>query len=158
MGNFTGGQGGKFSQLEVVEEIISFMEADQKRSYQIVIGTDSSLLADRSADFVTAVVVHRIGNGGRYFWRRETFKKIPILRDRILKEVLISIDLAKEILIDLKNLKAPDFNFEIHVDIGTNGPTSAMIQEVIGIIRAYNFEVKTKPESYAASKVADRYT
>ncbi len=157
MEKFIGAQGKQFSSLEVVKELISFMEADKKRSYRIVIGTDSLLLADKSADFVTAVVVHRIGNGGRYFWRRKAFKKFPTLRDRIFKEVILSIDLAKEILLYLKNLKAPDFNFEIHVDIGTNGPSSEMMQEVIGIIRAYNFEVKTKPDSYVASKVADRH-
>jgi len=32
-----------------------------------------------------------------------------------------------------------------------------MMQEVIGMVRAYNFEARTKPESYAASKVADRH-
>ncbi len=171
MVNFTGGQGKKFSSLEVINELISFMEADTKRTYRIVIGTDSLLLADKSADFVSAVVVHRVGNGGRYFWRRETFKKLPSLRERIFKEVLLSVDLAKEVLLYLKNLKAPNFDFEIHVDIGTNGPTSEMMQEVIGMVRAYseqfssiyqgaphyNFQVKTKPDSYAASKVADRH-
>ena len=157
MEKFIGAQGRQFSSTEVAKEIISFMEADNKRNYRIVVGTDSTLLADKSADFVSVVVVHRIGNGGRYFWKRKVFKNFHTLRDRILKEVILSIDLAKEILSNLKNLKAPNFNFEIHVDIGTNGPTSEMIQEVVGIIRAYNFEVKTKPESYAASKVADRH-
>jgi len=32
-----------------------------------------------------------------------------------------------------------------------------MIQEVVGMIRANNFEARTKPESYAASNVADRH-
>ncbi|MFA5386103.1 MAG: ribonuclease H-like YkuK family protein [Candidatus Paceibacterota bacterium] len=157
MSYFIGAQGKQFAPTEVAKEIISFMEADNKRSYRIVVGTDSLLLADKTADFVTAVVVHRVGNGGKYFWKRQSFKNFYTLRDRILKEVILSIDLAKEVLLDLKNLKAPDFNFEIHVDIGTNGPTNEMMQEVIGMIRAYNFEVKTKPDSYAASKVADRH-
>jgi len=157
MSLFFSPSGKKFNAASVVSEIIDFMKADSKRRYRIVIGTDSLLLADKSADFVAAVVVHRVGNGGRYFWRREAFKKLPILRDRIFKEVILSLDLAKEILLDLKNSKAPDFDFEIHVDIGTNGPSSEMMQEVIGMVRAYNFEVKTKPESYAASKVADRH-
>jgi predicted RNase H-related nuclease YkuK (DUF458 family) len=33
-----------------------------------------------------------------------------------------------------------------------------VLQELVGLVRANNFEVKTKPESYAASNVADRYT
>ena len=51
----------------------------------------------------------------------------------------------------------PKFDLEIHVDVGTNGETRTMIQELVGIIRANHFEAKTKPESYAASKVADRH-
>ena len=58
----------------------------------------------------------------------------------------------------IKQARAKNYDFEIHADIGENGETKAMIQEVVGMIRAHNFEAKTKPESYAASKVADRYT
>jgi len=32
-----------------------------------------------------------------------------------------------------------------------------MMQELLGMIRANNFEARTKPESYAASSVADRH-
>ena len=54
----------------VVREIIRFIEDDDKYLYKVIIGTDSLALQDKTADFVTAVVVHRVGNGGRYFWRR----------------------------------------------------------------------------------------
>ncbi len=122
-----------------------------------MIGTDSERLSNNRADFVTAVVVHRLGNGGRYFWRRIEHHSIHTLRDRIIKEALISLDLAKEVLEELKKASAPEFDFEIHVDVGEHGPTKPMIQEVVGMIRANNFEAKTKPESYAASSVADRH-
>jgi len=56
-----------------------------------------------------------------------------------------------------KKFEMPKYDFEIHVDVGENGETRSMIQELVGAIRANNFEVKTKPESYAASKVADRH-
>jgi len=32
-----------------------------------------------------------------------------------------------------------------------------MMQELTGMIRANNFVARTKPDSYAASKVADRH-
>jgi len=147
----------KLTVEEVVREIISFMRADSSRRYKVTIGTDSELLADKRADFVTAVVVHRVGNGGRYFWRRAELQKTHTLRDRIIKEVLISLDIAKEVLLELKKFSLPTFDFEIHVDIGENGPTKSMIQEVVAMVRAHNFEAKTKPESYAASNVADRH-
>lgn len=142
---------------QVVQEIINFMRADLRRSYKIMIGTDSERLADNGADFVTAVVIHRVGNGGRYFWRRLEAGKFYTLRDRIIKEVLISLDVAKGILAELEKFPVPEFSFEIHADVGVNGPTSQMIQEVVGMIRANNFNAKTKPESCAASNVADRH-
>ncbi|PIR06741.1 hypothetical protein COY65_00820 [Candidatus Jorgensenbacteria bacterium CG_4_10_14_0_8_um_filter_39_13] len=154
---FNNSSGLKINTEEVVKEIIGFMKADLGSLYKIIIGTDSGLFADKSADFVTAVVIHRVGNGGRYFWRRIELKQFHTLRDRIIKEVLLSLEVAKEVLMELKNSSAPDFDFEIHADIGENGKSKVLIQEVVSIIRAHNFNVKTKPESYAASNVADRH-
>jgi predicted RNase H-related nuclease YkuK (DUF458 family) len=142
---------------EVVKEVVTYMQAEPTRRYKVTIGTDSELLSTKNADFVTAIVVHRIGNGGRYFWRRFELGKFHTLRDRIIREVLISLDVAKEVLTELKKSPLPDFEFEVHADVGMNGPTNAVIQEVMGMIRAHNFEAKMKPESYAASNVADRH-
>ena len=142
---------------EVAREIGRFMEADGRYRYKVIIGTDSEQLADKTADFVTAILVHRVGNGGRYFWRRTELGKFHTLRDRIIKEVLLSLETAREVLGKLRELDETNWDFEIHADIGEKGPTSVLIQEVVGMIRASNFEAKTKPDSYAASKVADRH-
>ncbi|MFH1246268.1 MAG: ribonuclease H-like YkuK family protein [Candidatus Liptonbacteria bacterium] len=146
----------------VVGEIIAFMKADPKRHYKITVGTDSERFASGNADFVTAVVVHRVGNGGRYFWHGAELGPFYTLRDRIIREVMISLDLGKELLKSLQvaireGSGMPEWDFEIHADIGENGPTNVMIQEVVGMIRAHNFEPITKPNSYAASNVADRH-
>ncbi|MEK9180033.1 MAG: ribonuclease H-like YkuK family protein [Patescibacteria group bacterium] len=149
--------GFKMTVAEAVNEIVAFMRADLRRKYRVMIGTDSELLSGQDADFVTAVVVHRVGNGGRYFWRHVDAGKVFNLRDRIIKEVLISLDVARGILTELKKFPLPEFDFEIHADIGENGPTKPMIQEVVAMIRANNFQARTKPESCAASNVADRH-
>jgi len=153
---FNSSSGIKFDPDGVVQEIISFMQADPNRRYKVMIGTDSELYDKTEADFVTAIVVHRVGNGGRYFWRREELSGFHTLRDRILREVMISLDIAKSVLGNLKDYETPEFDFEVHVDIGSNGRTKTMIQELVGMVRANNFEARTKPESYAASSVADR--
>jgi predicted RNase H-related nuclease YkuK (DUF458 family) len=155
---------------EIAGEIADFMAKDENRRYKIIIGSDSDGHNGLATDFATVIVVHRIGNGGRYFWRRAELSKFHTLRDRIIQEVLLSIEAAREILMALRAIKAPQFDFEIHVDIGEGGETKTMIQEVLGMIRAYgeqyaqyigssryNFEARTKPESYAATKVADRH-
>lgn len=148
----------KLSSEQVSREIVNFMKADPGRQYKLTIGTDSQKDADNLADFVTAIVVHRVGNGGRYFWRRiEGPGKFHTLRDRITHEVLLSLEISKDFLNTFKQFEAPKFDFEIHIDVGENGATKVMIQELVGMIRANNFEVRTKPDSYAASKVADRH-
>ncbi|MBI5732792.1 ribonuclease H-like YkuK family protein [Candidatus Jorgensenbacteria bacterium] len=150
--------GAELSVAEIVSEILSFMHADPKRRYKVVIGSDSEQLSLGSADFVTAVVVHRVGNGGRYFWRRIGLGRFHTLRDRIIQEVLLSLDVGKEFLKILqRDVKDIAWDFEIHVDVGERGETRSLIQEVVGMVRALNFEAKTKPESYAATKVADRH-
>jgi len=148
----------KMSSEQIVREMIRFMQEDEKRNYKIIIGSDSERNPSGTADFVTAIVIHRVGNGGRYFWRRIVpQRKFYNLHDRILEEVLMSLDVAKELLETTKQFAMPKYDFEIHVDVGENGATRVMIQELVGMVRANNFEAKTKPESYAASKVADRH-
>lgn len=154
---FVGAFGTLFDLGGVAKEIVTFMKADPDRHYKVIIGTDSLLYDKTKADFVTAIVVHRIGNGGRYFWRRTELEDFHTLRSRITREVMMSLDMANKILDSLKKSNAPDFGFEIHVDVGENGETKVLIQELLGMIRAHNFEARTKPESYAASSVADRH-
>jgi len=154
---FNSSLGLKMNVSQVVSEINRFINEDKNRHYEIIIGSDSNGHAEVMTDFVTAIVVHRVGNGGRYFWRRIELPKFHTLRDRIIKEVLLSLEVAKQVLSILKTFEMADFVFEIHVDIGENGKTKSMMQEVLGMIRAYNFEARTKPESYAATKVADRH-
>jgi predicted RNase H-related nuclease YkuK (DUF458 family) len=134
------------------------MRVDESARYKITIGSDSEKRKMGNADFVTAIVIHRVGNGGRYFYRRVMLdKKFHTLRDRILEEVLMSLETAKEFIATTKAFTMPAFDFEIHVDVGENGETRVMLQELVGMIRANNFEARTKPDSYAASKVADRH-
>lgn len=160
---FHSSTGAELSVAEVIAEVVRFMTEEPTRHYKITVGTDSLRLADQSADFVTAIVVHRVGNGGRYFWRHSKLGKFHTLRDRIIREVLISLDFGQAVLGELRRLEheatvpLPVWDFEIHADVGEHGPTKAMIQEVVGMIRAMNFEAITKPGSYAASSVADRH-
>ncbi|MBI2514960.1 hypothetical protein HYV91_02115 [Candidatus Wolfebacteria bacterium] len=154
---FTNALGMKLDVLRVAEQIAGFMKDDQIWRYKVVIGSDSEGKNGASPDFVTAIVVHRVGNGGRYFWRRVEFDRFFSFHDRIIQEVVLSLESAKEVLARLEALRVPLFDLEIHVDVGENGETKSMMQEVLGMVRAYNFEARTKPDSYAATKVADRH-
>ena len=155
---FNNSLGLKLDPDQVIQAISEFVKADPSRQYKIIVGTDSEVKSDGKADFVTAIVVHRVGNGGRYFWRHTILSNIHTLRNRMWREVLLSLDIGKILVELIKEAGLSHCGFEIHVDVGENGETRSMIQELVGAVRAHNFEAKTKPDSYAASKVADRHT
>jgi predicted RNase H-related nuclease YkuK (DUF458 family) len=51
-----------------------------------------------------------------------------------------------------------NIHFHIHLDIGKNGPTKELIQELSGWMIALGYDFEIKPDSYAASHIADRYS
>jgi len=144
---------------QIIEKITEFAHASPHHQYRIIIGTDSQKHNDKGIDFVTALVVHRVGGGGIYFWKGYTKKRPYTLKEKIYEEALTSLDFANEFLFLLKGTpELLHFDLEIHVDIGEKGKTREMIAEVVAMIKGSGYQVKTKPESFGASKVADRHT
>ena len=145
---------------EVIREIAFFISEEPKNKYQIIIGTDSN--GGPVLEFVTALIIYRVGRGGRYFWKRSKQKKVPTLRDKIYQEVTFSVATAQEILENLKTQVKKDlispYDLEIHIDVGKKGKTRNMIKEVVAIVEGNGFSAKTKPNAYGASNVADKYT
>jgi predicted RNase H-related nuclease YkuK (DUF458 family) len=148
---------GRLSFSEMVDEIVAMMAAAPDDLFSIVVGTDSQTYYG-DAEYVTAVVVHRVGRGGRYFWRRTVERKPKSLRDRIWREAWLSYEAAQALIDALKNRGIFDCRLEIHVDIGRGGRTRELVEEVVHAIRGSGFFVRTKPEAYAASVVADKHT
>ena len=74
---------------------------------------------------------------------------------------MLSCELALFLREKLKEQIPAALNWQfvyIHADVGEKGVTRDMIREVTGLIRGNGFEPKIKPESFAASNVADRYS
>ncbi len=149
---------GELELAQVREKILLFLAKDPERKYELVVGTDSQPHNGSGVDFVTAIVIHRLGTGGIYFWKRTVNKKHYVLRDRMYEEATMSLEMAEIVLALLHRDGITKYDVEIHVDIGKFGDTHEMINEITGMIRGSGYRVKIKPESYAASKVADRYT
>lgn len=149
---------GELNLSQVRRRTLAFMEEAPEARYRIVIGTDSAPGKGGATDFVTALVVHRIGTGAIYFWKRKVEKKRLVLRQKIYHEAAMSLECAEQVLNAFAQDGINRYDVEIHVDIGKFGETREMIQEVVGMIRGSGFLVKTKPEAYGASTVADRHT
>ena len=149
---------GKLDLNELKKIISRFIEADKKSLYEVIVGTDSQKVDKDTFDFVSALIIHRVGFGGIYFWKREFLKKKMSLKERIYTEAILSLQTAEKFIEFFKTNGISRYHIQIHVDIGHTGETREMINEVTGMIRGNGYQIKIKPDSYGASKVADRYT
>ncbi|MDR5693714.1 MAG: ribonuclease H-like YkuK family protein [Armatimonadota bacterium] len=147
---------GKLSFERMFRQIVRYIQEDPDRQYHLIIGTDS-LLGDETT-FVTAVIIHRLGRGGRYFYRKFRNRKIESLRQRILYEASLSLEVASQISSELAKNGFSDLPVEIHLDVGNNGETKKIIREVVGMVTGSGYAAVIKPEAYGASKVADKHS
>lgn len=144
--------------------IKQFLEERPNEEYSLVIGTDSHEREGdgncRAINLVTAILVHRKGFGGKYFWRKKNISNIHSLREKIYAETLESLNFALffvPLLRKTLNGNSPLYNLEIHIDVGEHGDTRDMIKEVVGMVTGNGFIAKTKPYAYGASYVADKH-
>ncbi len=142
----------------VLTNISEYIKAAPNYKYKLIIGTDSEAKYGKDVDFITAIVLHRVGAGGIYFWRRSLCSTFYTLKERIYQEAVISIEFAQDFFEVIQDEEILVCDFEIHLDMGKVGETREIINEVASMIRSSGFEVKTKPDSFGASKIADRYT
>jgi predicted RNase H-related nuclease YkuK (DUF458 family) len=159
---FTSPTIGKLPLTRVIEEIAKYLHDEPQSRYRLVIGTDSRdrrTNGRKLTNFVTAIVVHRIGKGGRYFWKNGQEKHIKSLRHKIYTETLRSVEVAQQVVPRLtgKLNGQNNWELEIHIDVGRSGETREMIKEVVGIVIGNGYTAKTKPDSYGASSVADKH-
>lgn len=153
---------GKLSVGGVISDIADFVSEDHRAYYKLVIGTDSQIKGGngkKETDFVTALVIHKVGKGAKYFWRKKTIERAMVLREKIYMETTISLTTAEEIVPEIRKAISPGiYDLEIHIDVGPLGPTREMIKEVVGMVNGSGYVAKTKPESWGASTVADKHT
>jgi len=156
-GDFFSPSFGRLDLSSVEGKIVDFMEGDPESRYRVIIGADSCEKR-HGVDYVVAIVVHRIGYGGIYFWQRTVKKKRVYLKQRIYNEAAMALILADSFLPTFRGNGVSDYDIEVHVDIGNIGETRDIINEVVGMIRGSGYDCKIKPEAYGASKIADRHT
>lgn len=151
----------------VIKEVFNYILSGPEEFYEIIVGCDSP--SNERPTFPVVLVVLKKGQGGRFFltkirYPRTSQKRFFTFRQRVLEEIYLSCEIALKfrdiINAQIKEYKVPlNYQFQyIHADVGQNGPTKDMIKEVVGLIKSNGFEAKIKPESFAASTIADRFT
>lgn len=121
---------------------------------KVCIGTDSRVHG-ATTEFATVIVFLREKHGGFMFIHNDSTKHKYSIKERMLVEVAMSIEIAYE-LCDLFNTF--DVDMEVHADINTNPQfkSNAALQEATGYILGMGFAFKAKPEAFASSSCADK--
>lgn len=147
---------GLMSLPQVAEDLHREVSAHPYDRYRLMIGTDSQP-KPLCVTFVSAIILHRVGKGARYYIYREDQQHRFSLRQRMFTEAGYSLQFCGLLSEELHQYGA-DWNLEVHLDIGEKGATRQMIREIVSWITASGYEARIKPDSFGASKVADRYT
>jgi len=149
---------GRMTLEETFEDIIAYIGEQPDAQYKLIVGTDSQPHYGVETNFVTAVIIHRVGKGGRFFYRREQQRYLQSLRQRIFYETSLSLEVAGLFSSLLSENGSVGLNVEIHMDVGVRGDTRDFIREMVGMVAGSGYDALIKPDSFGATKVADKYT
>ena len=138
---------------EAVEKAI-IRETEKGFHLKVCIGTDSQVYGTET-EFATVIVFLREKHGGFMFIHNEGQTKPYSIKERMLVEVAMSIEIAYE-LCDLFNRY--DVDMEVHADINTNPQfrSNEALREAMGYILGMGFAFKAKPEAFASSSCANK--
>lgn len=137
---------------EVTDYIEQVKKYISEGATEIHVGTDSQQYSDVT-EFATVIALINPGHGGRVLWTKYKQKRIHSLRERLLKEVLMSVEHAIEVNMHISE----DVKLSVHVDVNPNVEfkSSKYIQEMVGMVVGQGLTVLTKPYGWAAAHVAD---
>lgn len=153
--NFTSPTTGTIPFEKMMEEIVNYIR-EPHDGYRIIIGSDSQV--KQRTCFVTAVIVHRLGKGAKYYYRKLVDQPVRSLRQKIFYETSLSLEVGGMVTRYLAETGYDDLRVEIHIDVGKNGETKELIREVVGMVTGSGFQAKIKPDAYGASSVADKHS
>jgi uncharacterized protein len=129
-------------------------EKNAGHELKVCIGTDSQVKGNLTK-FATVVVFIRKGKGGFMYIQAETSTQKMGVKERMLREVAKSIDVAYTL--------APLFihfgvDMEVHADINTNPAfkSNDALKEAMGYIMGMGFAFRAKPNAFASSSCANK--
>jgi uncharacterized protein len=139
--------------LEAVEATIK-RERDAGNRLKVCIGTDSEVRQE-GIEFATVIVFLREKKGGFMFIRNQHSHKPMSLKERMITEVSMSVEIAYH-LCDL--LDRNQVELEVHADINTDPhfKSNEALKEAMGYILGMGFVFKAKPDAFASSYCADK--
>ncbi len=146
---------GKVFEKPIINVIENAIIKEQKAGYRlkIYVGSDSQAYKTH-VEYATVIVVLREGKGGFMFVRNDKGTKQIGIKERMLKEVTMSVEVAYEIC---NVLDKYDVDLEVHADINTDPKfeSNIALKDAMGYILGMGFKFKAKPYAFASSSCAD---
>lgn len=139
-------------------EIESIITEHIDKNGKVIIGSDSMLTSNKIV-FVNAICL--LGENSPYdrkfFYKRylnndQSNKNLMV---RLMNESISSLNIANSI-----KEKHSNADIEIHIDVNNNSKflSNKYASSLIGYITGSGFKYKIKPEAFAASWLADKYS
>jgi predicted RNase H-related nuclease YkuK (DUF458 family) len=140
----------------IEDEVRAVLVREKEMGHQVkvCIGTDSQVKGTET-EFGTVIVFIRKGKGGFMYIHNETTKQKMSIKQRMLTEVAMSIDVAYGLC---RLFTLYDVDMEVHADINTNPSfkSNDALKEAMGYIMGMGFAFKAKPEAFASSSCANK--
>jgi predicted RNase H-related nuclease YkuK (DUF458 family) len=135
-----------------ITEAIPVIKEALAENYEIHIGCDSQQNG-LYTEFVTVIAILNRGHGGRALYFTERVSRIKSLRERLLKEVWSSVNVALEVT----EIIGDASKLQVHIDVNpiVDFRSSDYIKELTAMVVSQGFICKTKPDAWAAMHVAD---
>ncbi len=141
----------------MASELETLIRQAEDSPFRLIVGTDSQ--PTLPIRFETVVVLVTAGGVRAYNRRLATMGPMAIT-ERMLTETAMSLMVVDAICLDLagRGLTGIRDAVEVHMDMGGSGETRKAMRDATGMVTGAGFACKVKPESWAASRVADRLT
>lgn len=161
---FKRGNGTIVSYEEMILLIADYIVSNPIKEYEITVGTDSQ--NHSHCKMVEVIAIHRVGDGGIFFYRVEYVHKIRSIKEKIIEETSRSLANAQGLLDEIQlnllekgiDIDKLNIHFQIHCDIGHKGRTQSLIAEITNWVTSMGYECLIKPDSYTASGIANKFS
>jgi len=118
------------------------------------IGTDSQNYSKkRTCVFTTVLIAYKMHRGGSVITHRHIVPFMSSLRQRLLMEAMLSLEVAW--FLDKRVPRSSIIGIHLDVNRNLKFKSGQYKDELVGLIMAQGFPCLIKPDSWAASSVAD---
>jgi predicted RNase H-related nuclease YkuK (DUF458 family) len=140
--------------IDVVVENALVRELSEGHKLKVCIGCDSQVKG-AVIEFATVIVILREKRGGFMFFNLQQKYTKMALKERMITEVSMAVQLAYELCPVLDRYPVA---LEVHADINTDPGfrSNIALKEAMGYILGMGYTFKAKPEAFASSYCADR--